>query len=95
MFQRAKFDRYVSLPDRLLFLDLVVSKATRFEVDHSYDAAAADACRDPKDAKFLALALASGANTIISSDLDLLVLHPWKDISILTPAGFLQMTVSP
>jgi putative PIN family toxin of toxin-antitoxin system len=33
-------------------------------------------CRDPKDDKYLELALAAGAKTIVSSDDDLLVLHP-------------------
>ena len=45
-------------------------------------------CRDPLDNKFLALALASEADTLISSDEDLLVLHPWRGIPILTPAQF-------
>ena len=33
-------------------------------------------CRDPKDDRYLELALASGADTIVSSDRDLLMLHP-------------------
>jgi len=40
-------------------------------------------------AKFLALALDCQAVTLVSSDADLLVLHPWHEIPILTPAGFL------
>ena len=47
------------------------------------------ACRDAKDAKFLALALDCQAVTLVSSDADLLVLHPWHEIPILTPAAFL------
>lgn len=46
-------------------------------------------CRDPKDDKYLELALASGADTIVSSDGDLLVLHPWRDVRILRPAEYL------
>lgn len=46
-------------------------------------------CRDPRDNIFLALALASDADLIISSDEDLLILHPWRGIPILTPAKFL------
>jgi len=45
--------------------------------------------RDPKDDKYLELAFASGARTIISSDADLLVLHPWRDVRILRPAEYL------
>ncbi len=44
-------------------------------------------CRDPKDDKYLELALASYADTIVSSDRDLLVLHPWRSVCILTPGG--------
>ena len=48
-------------------------------------------CRDPKDNKFLELALDGNADAIISGDEDLLVLHPWRGIDILTPANFLTM----
>ena len=47
-------------------------------------------CRDPKDNMYLELALASGAGTIVSSDGDLLVLHPWRDVRILLPADYLR-----
>jgi len=46
-------------------------------------------CRDAKDNKYLELALASGARTIVSGDLDLLVLHPWRGVRILRPAEYL------
>lgn len=46
-------------------------------------------CRDPKDNKYLELALASGAGRIVSSDADLLVLHPWRGVRILLPAEYL------
>jgi len=41
-------------------------------------------CRDPKDNKFLSLALSGGADFIISGDLDLRVLNPYHRIRILT-----------
>lgn len=43
-------------------------------------------CRDAKDNKYLELALAAGAGTIVSSDDDLLVLHPWRGVRIFRPA---------
>jgi putative PIN family toxin of toxin-antitoxin system len=46
-------------------------------------------CRDPKDDKYLELALAAAAATIVSSDDDLLVLHPWRGVRILKPAAYL------
>lgn len=49
------------------------------------------ACRDPKDNKFLEVAVAGQADVIVSGDEDLLVLHPFAGIPILPPAPFLQM----
>lgn len=46
--------------------------------------------RDPKDDKFLALALACEADAMVSSDADLLVLDPWADVRVLRPAEFLK-----
>ncbi len=46
-------------------------------------------CRDPKDDKYLELALASGAGTLVTGDADLLVLHPWRGVRILRPAEYL------
>jgi putative PIN family toxin of toxin-antitoxin system len=46
-------------------------------------------CRDAKDNKYLELALAAGAATIVSGDADLLVLDPWRGVRILKPAAYL------
>ena len=48
-------------------------------------------CRDPKDDKYLELALAAGAEIIVSSDNDLLVLHPWRGVRILNPIDYLAL----
>ena len=45
--------------------------------------------RDAKDNKYLELALAAGATGLVSSDDDLLVLHPWRGIQIVRPAEYL------
>lgn len=47
-------------------------------------------CRDPKDDKFLTAAVAGNADLIVSGDLDLLVLSPFRGIPILRPSDFLQ-----
>ncbi|HYD69631.1 putative toxin-antitoxin system toxin component, PIN family [Azospirillum sp.] len=47
------------------------------------------ACRDPKDDKFLSLAVAGDAECIVSGDNDLLVLHPFRGVAILRPSEFL------
>lgn len=46
-------------------------------------------CRDPKDDKFLELALNGQADYIITGDKDLLVLHPFRDTEILTAKDFI------
>jgi len=51
-------------------------------------------CRDPRDDKFLALAVCGRSEVLISGDKDLLVLHPFQDISILSPADFMQQAAS-
>jgi predicted nucleic acid-binding protein len=48
-------------------------------------------CRDPKDNKYLELALAGGASAIVSSGDDLLVLDPWRGIRILRPADYVRL----
>ena len=48
-------------------------------------------CRDPKDNKYLELALAAGASIIVSSGDDLLVLDPWRGIRILRPVNSLRL----
>lgn len=48
-------------------------------------------CRDPKDDKFLAAALAGQVECIVTGDKDLLALHPFRGISILPPAEFLLL----
>ena len=50
----------------------------------------ASPCRDPEDNQFLALAMVAEAYALVSSDEDLLVLHPWRGIEIVTPAEFLR-----
>lgn len=87
---RAKFDRYAPRQQRMDFADLVARHSRLWEIDTASEQAAAGACRDSKDDKFLALALACGAVTLVSSDDDLLVLHPWQGIQVLAPAVFLQ-----
>jgi len=48
------------------------------------------AYRDPKDDKFLELALNGEADVLVTGDQDLLALHPYQGLTILAPADFLQ-----
>lgn len=47
-------------------------------------------CRDEKDNKFLEAAIEGKASVLVSGDKDLLALHPFRNIHILTPAAFLE-----
>ena len=46
--------------------------------------------KDKKDNKFLELAVTSQADCIVSGDQDLLVLHPFRGVPIVTPRGFVD-----
>ncbi len=48
-------------------------------------------CRDPKDNKFLEVAVAGRADVIVTGDDDLLVLHPFAGIPVVSPSTFLQI----
>lgn len=79
--------RYRSVEERETFLVLYSELAETIHVtEHVTD------CRDPKDNKFLDLALVANAQILVSSDSDLLVLHPYRTINIVTPSEFLKMT---
>jgi putative PIN family toxin of toxin-antitoxin system len=47
------------------------------------------ACRDPKDDKFIACAVAGEADYLVSSDRDLLDMERYQDVAILNPGQFL------
>ena len=83
--QRKKLDRYLDRADREVFLAKLVHEATLIDVIEEIRA-----CRDPKDDKFLALAVCGPATCIVSGDDDLLTLHPFRGIPIMTPTQFLD-----
>jgi putative PIN family toxin of toxin-antitoxin system len=84
--RRPKFNPYVSEMERLEFLAALVTEAEIVEIHE-----AITECRDPKDDKFLELAVSGQATHLISGDADLLSLHPFRGIAILTPQAFLDV----
>lgn len=82
---RKRFDPYVSLKDRKKFIRLLgrisewVASGRRIR-----------ACRDPRDDKFLEVAVNGDANLIISGDKDLLVLNPFMGKPIASPSEYLK-----
>ncbi|MFT3815805.1 MAG: putative toxin-antitoxin system toxin component, PIN family [Acidovorax sp.] len=83
--QRPRFDRYFHPAVRRTGYLQTLARIARW---HHVGTRVAD-CRDPKDNKFLELALDAGAAMIVSGDDDLLCLHPWRGIPIVAPAAFL------
>jgi putative PIN family toxin of toxin-antitoxin system len=86
---RPKFDRYQARDVRQAFVDLVRALAVQVPVSAEEVTNVLPACRDPKDDPFLALVLACDADVLVSSDADLLVLHPWRAVPVLTPGAYL------
>jgi putative PIN family toxin of toxin-antitoxin system len=83
---RRKFDKYfISDEERLFIINLVGTKLRVFS-----PAEIINDCRDPKDNKFLELAVSANASCIITGDKDLLILHPFRGIPILNAANFLN-----
>jgi len=82
---RPKFDKYISASKRLEAISAFEKRGQLIRVSISIDI-----CRDPKDNKFLELAVEAGASCIITGDKDLLVLHPFENIPILSATDFLK-----
>lgn len=87
--RRSKFDRYQPEEARSAFAAIVQRHASIFTVSEALESNLEPPCRDPKDNKFLALVQACDADALISSDADLLVMHPWQGVPIVSPAAFL------
>ncbi len=81
---RPKFEKYVTVQERRRFFELLGRVAIRVDIVRPIQA-----CRDPKDDKFLSVAVAGKADALVSGDGDLLALHPFMGIPILSPAAFL------
>jgi len=82
---RSKFDGYVRRDERALFLAQLGAVAEFVTIIQLVRQ-----CRDPKDDKFLEVALNGRADVIITGDNDLLALHPWRGVAIVSPADYLK-----
>lgn len=82
---RPKFDRYFQADYVQSIVNAYAANAELIEV-----AITIAACSDPKDDKFLALALSGSANVIVTGDSDLLALDPFQHVRILTPRAFIE-----
>ncbi|UNU26918.1 putative toxin-antitoxin system toxin component, PIN family [Microcoleus vaginatus] len=82
---RKKFNKYLSLEDRQVFLLKFISSSQLVSITENITV-----CRDEKDNKFLDLAVSGNANVIVTGDLDLLVLTPFQGVEIVTPDMFIE-----
>lgn len=82
---RQKLNRYVSREERQRFLRQLASTDEFVPIVHSVRE-----CRDPKNDKFLEVAINGTAELILTGDADLLALHPWRGVAILSPAKYLK-----
>jgi putative PIN family toxin of toxin-antitoxin system len=84
---RKKFDKYFfDDSERLEVIDRIESNSLFY-----FPKVTISICRDIKDNKFLELALAAGADCIITGDQDLLILNPFQNIPIMSAAMFLEV----
>ena len=81
---RKKFIKYFTVEEKQEFIVKLIESAELVVITESIDI-----CRDPKDNKFLELAVSGEADFIISGDRDLLVLNPFRSIEIITANDFL------
>ncbi len=81
---RPKFNRYITPKERNNFL-MDLSETVQF-IDVTEQI---NECRDPKDNKYLELAVSGKAECIVTGDDDLLVLNLFRGIEILTIQEFL------
>jgi putative PIN family toxin of toxin-antitoxin system len=81
-----KFDKYLSEEERIEFLTTLVHEAELVNV-----ADVVTDCRNPRDNKFLELTVSARATHIVTGDRDLLVLHPYRGIAIVSPGTFVAL----
>jgi putative PIN family toxin of toxin-antitoxin system len=82
---RPKFDRYVSRDARKGFIPRIGRIAEFVPIIQTICE-----CRDPKDDRILEVAWNGQAEIIITGDADLLGMHPWRRVEILSPSDYLK-----
>ena len=85
VFIRSNFDKFIPFDKRLRVINDLVEIVTLHEITERIKD-----CRDPKDNKFLELAVCANASCIVTGDNDLLILHPFRGIPILNANDFLK-----
>jgi putative PIN family toxin of toxin-antitoxin system len=84
--RRSKFDRYVSRALREQFLTILPTFVTRVAIVERIEA-----CRDPRDDKFLETAVNGRADFLVTGDRALLAMRTFRSIAIVSPSGYLRI----
>lgn len=82
---KPKLKKYLTVKNKLSFLVKLKNDTVAVEITQSVTT-----CRDPKDNMYLELALSGKADAIITGDTDLLNLHPFRTIPVISPKEFLD-----
>lgn len=82
---RPKFNRYLTQGRKEDLIDDLLETSLFIKINETITE-----CRDPKDNKYLELAVTGQANCIVTGDQDLLILNPFRGIPIITVQEFLQ-----
>ena len=83
--KRSRFDRYIEAGIRNALAAEYLNACELIPIPFPIHA-----CRNPRDDKFLEVAVYGRADVIVSGYADLLALHPFRGVAILTPAEFLD-----
>jgi len=83
---RPKFRKYITQDSAIDYVEWYIGISEEVTVTEHVTA-----CRDPKDDKFLSLAVTGKADCIIAGDSDLLDMIAYDDIPIYRAADFLEM----
>jgi uncharacterized protein len=83
---RKEFQKFQKKTVLTAQLSAFLADAITIGITHSFSD-----CRDAKDNKFLDLAVSGQADVLITGDNDLLELHPFHGVSIVTLTDFIQL----
>lgn len=86
---REKLRPYLVPEEREQFIIALLKESLFIDINETIQV-----CRDPKDDKFLELAVNGRADCIITGDKDLLTLNPFRKIPIIKPDEFLTSITS-
>ena len=82
---KPKFHKVITVSRARRFIAFIKSKARCIT-----PSANITICRDPSDNMVLNCAISADADCIVSGDADLIVLHPHRNIDIISPAEFVK-----